>query len=66
MKYCPNPCQVFHLCSLIAIVSGLTDMVFISFLYKVDAVAKATHIKAGARVLHAFTKREGAIGFDLK
>ena len=55
---------MFHLCTLIATVSGLTDMVFISFLYKVDAVAKATHKQE--RVPHAVTKREGAIGFDLK
>ena len=43
---------MFHLCTLIAIVSGLTDMVFISFLYKVDAVAKATHKQECASCIH--------------
>ena len=53
LKYCPNPCQMFHLCTLIAIVSGLRDMVFISFLYKVDTVAKATHKQERASCMYS-------------
>ena len=53
LKYCPNPCQMFHLCTLIAIVSGLRDMVFISFLHKVDAVVEATHKQERKSCMHS-------------